>query len=343
MPKRLQIQLLLLDNIIWVIVAAFFLVNVLITPRFATYNNIINIFYHSAIMSLLVLGQGLVMVSGHLDLSLESTLAFAPGVAMLLATQWLPGGMSPLTAIAVTLLLGALIGLFNGFCVAKIKVNPLLQTLSLLIMLRGLILFLVPFSIFPLPEVYTFLGSARMPGNIPIAIPVVIIIFLLFHLIIKYTSFGRRFMATGGNPRASFISGINTDRMVIYVFTLAGLLAAVAGLLAAGRQGAISNSMGNGMVMLAFAGAILGGTSLDGGKGTPGGMFGGAILLGMISNSLNLLGVQATLVYATEGALIFVAIIIDRLRFKVRSRLLHNEQVRKMLHTGENNEIQVSA
>ncbi|HBC92816.1 MAG TPA: ABC transporter permease, partial [Pelotomaculum sp.] len=332
MPKKLQVQLFLLDNLIWVIVAGFFLLNVLITPKFATYDNLVNILYHSAIMSMLVLAQGLVMIIGLLDLSIESILAFAPGIALLLATKWLPGSIDPITCILITLAVGALVGLFNGVFIAKIGVNPFLQSLSMLIMLRGVVLFLVPFSIFPLAQVYTYAGQARMAGNIPVAIPIILIIFIIFHFVLQHTTFGRYFVATGGNAKASFVSGINTSKMVIWAFVISGMLAAVAGLLAAGRQGSISNSMGEGMVMLSFAGAILGGASLDGGKGTPLGMLGGALLLGMIANSLNLLGVNVSLVYATQGALIFLAIVIDRVREKVRNHLLHQEQVKKLLH-----------
>ncbi len=331
MPKKLQLELFLLENLIWVILIGFFLLNAFITPMFATYGNLVNILYHSAIMSMLVLGEGLILVIGHLDLSIESTLVFAPGIAMLLATRWLPFHLDPVTTIILTLAVGALVGWFNGVCIAKIGVNPFLQSLSMMIILRGLVLFLVPLSIFPLDKIYIYAGQARMIGNIPVAIPIVIIIFLIFQFVLQYTSFGRHFMATGGNARASYISGINTGRMVTYAFMIAGLLAAVAGLLAAGRQGSVSNSMGEGMVLLAFAGAILGGASLEGGKGTPLGMLGGALLLGMISNSLNLLGVGVTLIYATQGALIFVAIVLDRVRIKLRNYLLHQEQVRKLL------------
>lgn len=330
MSKKLRLELFLLDNLIWVLVTIFFLFNAVVTPNFATTGNIINIFYHSSIMSMLVLGEGLIMVIGLLDLSLESILAFAPGMAMLLAVKWIPGGLSPVACILLTLLVGALVGLFNGYLISRIQVNPFLQTLSMLIMLRGIVLFLVPFSIFPLPETYSFIGQARVFGNIPVAIIVVITIYLIFHFVLQNTTFGRKFIATGGNPRASYVSGINTSKMIMIAFMLSGFLAAVAGLLAAGRQGSVNNSMGTGMVMLAFAGAILGGASLEGGKGTPIGMLGGALLLGMISNSLTLLGVQATLVYATQGALIFLAIIIDRLRIYMRNHLLHQEQYRKL-------------
>lgn len=331
MPRKLQIQLFFLDNLIWVIIAFFFVLNAIITPNFATYNNLLNILYHSTILSMLVLAQGLVMVIGKLDLSIESTLAFAPGVAMLFATKWFAGGLDPITCIILTIVIGGLVGLFNGFCIAKIKVDHFLQSLSMLIVLRGLVLFLVPFSIFPLPKAYTYAGQAKMIGNIPVAVFLTLLIYLVFHLVFQYTTFGRNFLSTGGNPKASYIAGINTNRMVMMAFVISGALAAVAGLLAAGRQGSVSNSMGEGMVMLSFAGAILGGVTLTGGKGTPIGMLGGALLLGMFSNSLNLLGVGVNLVYAATGGLIFLSIIIDRIRERLRSYLLHREQVNKLL------------
>ncbi len=330
MSKTLKIQLFLIDNLIWLIVIGFFLVNAVLTPKFSSYSNIINIFYHSAIMSMLVLGQGLIMMIGRLDLSLESTLVFAPGIAMLLATKWLPGGMDPIIAILVTLVLGALVGLFNGICIAKIGVNHFLQTLSLMIILRGLAFFLLPFAVFPLPETYSWLGRARVFGDIPVSVIVMLLIFIVMHFIMQYTAFGRHFIATGGNPKASFIAGINTNRMLIYAFVISGVLAAVAGLITAGRQDSVASTMGEGMVLLSFAGAILGGASLTGGKGTPIGMLGGALLLGMFSNALNLRGVEVTLVYATKGALIFIAIILDRGKEKLRAHLLHQEQIRQL-------------
>src|SRR5690606_24558947 len=302
MKRSVRIQMVLMDNLIWVIVVAFFLVNAFVTPRFATPTNIINILYHSSIMSMLVLGQGLVLINGRLDLSLESTLAFSVGGAILLGMKVFPALSNPYIAIVLTLLIGALVGLFNGFCIAKLKINPFLQTLASMIVLRGLMLYFVPMSIFPLDRVYTYIGAGRMWGNIPVSVPLVILIFVGFHILLQRTPFGRQFIATGGNPRASYISGVNVDRITISAFVLAGILAAVAGLLAAGRQGSVTNTMGEGMVLLAFAGALLGGASLQGGAGTPLGMLGGALLLAMFSNALNLLGVGVHLVYASKGA-----------------------------------------
>jgi simple sugar transport system permease protein/ribose transport system permease protein len=325
----MRLQLIALDNLIWAILICFFLINALFTPNFLVYDNIINIFYHSAILSMLVLGQGLVLLTGNLDLSIESTLAIAPAVAMLAATKWVPG-IGPYAAIILTLGMGAFIGLFNGFVVARVGIHSFIHTLSMLIILRGLTLFLVPFAIYKLDPTYTFIGSARVSGNIPVAVLFMLSIFIIMHLILHNTPFGRHLLATGGNPKASFISGIDTGRMVIYGFVLAGILAAVAGLMAAGRQDAINNTMGKDMVLLSFAGAILGGASLRGGRGTPLGMLGGALLLGMIDNSLTLIGINVFILYACYGLLIFLAVVLDRLKAKWREHLFHQESLRRL-------------
>lgn len=334
MSKKVKIELFLLDNIIWVIVVIFFLLNAFFTPYFASYTNIVNIFYHSAILSMLVLGLGLTIMVGKLDLSLESTLVFAPGLATIIMTKWIVGGINPILLIILTLLLGGLVGYINGIFIAMIQVTPFLQTLSMMIILRGLALFLLPLSIFPLAEivgsVFTFPGGGRIFWDIPVAIPIIIVIFIIFHFLLHFTPYGRRVMSTGGNPRASFVSGIEIEKIVISIYVLAGMLAAVAGILAAGKQDSISNSMGQGLILLAFAGAILGGASFEGGKGTALGMFGGALLLGMFSNSLNLLGVSVDLVYAAQGMLILVAIVIDRIRTERRSKLLQYEKIKEL-------------
>jgi len=236
---NLRFKLLILDNLIWALVLGFFVINAVFTTNFFTYENAVNIFYHSSIMSMLVLAQGIVIMIGALDLSIESTLAFAPGLALLICMQWLPFTLPPVVAILLTLAVGVLIGLFNGVFVAKVGVNPLVETMSVMIILRGLVLYLVPFSIFPLAHLYKFAGQARIPGDIPVAVIIMLLVYAFFHFLFRYTTFGRRFMATGGNRTAAYIAGINTNGMIVSAFVLAGFLAAVAGLLTAGRQGSV--------------------------------------------------------------------------------------------------------
>ena len=326
MEKKTQIVVFLLNNLIWVILALLVLVNIFITPKFFTYRNLTNILYHSSILSMLVLAQGIIMATGQLDLSLESTLAFAPAIGVLFMTQWTPG-LNPYVAVLLTLVVGGLVGYFNGYCVTKIGINTFLQGLSLLIILRGLVLFLVPFAMFNLDKVYTFAGRAKLPGHIPVAVILMLAVFAICQFFIKRTRYGRYFFATGGNLRASYISGINTDRVITAAFVIGGVLAALAGLLAVGRQNSVTNQMGTNMVLLAFAGAILGGTSLAGGKGTPLGMLGGALFLGTINNSLTLLGVNVFLVYATQGILIFLALLLDRAKDKMYAWVFERERL----------------
>jgi ribose/xylose/arabinose/galactoside ABC-type transport system permease subunit len=336
MSNELKIKLFLLDNIIWVMLFLLFALGATGVPEFSSWPNIVNILYHTTIMSMLVLAQGMVLMSGNLDLSIDGILAFAPGVVILAASRWFPGVLgNPYLCIFLTLILGGVVGLFNGLCVSKLGMNAFTQTLSVSIILRGLILFLIPLSIFPLHPVYSFIGKARFTslGNIPVAIFVTFAIYLFVHIVLKHTVFGRNYMATGGNIRASYVAGINTSRMIIAGFVMAGVLSGVAGLLMAGRQDSVSNTMGSGMTILAFAGALLGGTSLSGGKGSAFGMLGGALLLGMFSNALNLLGVTVTLVHAAEGTLIFLAILVDRFRVQLRGKLLRNEQLKKLRHS----------
>lgn len=324
-----KIELFILDNLVWLLLLIFFVINAFATPSFFTLRNQINILFQSSLLGMLVLAQGIVMMVGELDLSLDATLAFAPGITILLATSVFVG-LNPVVCILLTLLLGCLVGAFNGIFVAKVKTNSFLTTLSTQIMMRGMVLFLIPFSIAGLDPVYSFLGKGKISGLIPVAAIAFVAIFLIFEFIFRKSVFGRKFTLTGGNRQASFISGINTDTVIIRAFVLAGLLAAIAGLIAAGRQNAISNIMGTGMVMMAFAGAILGGCSFSGGMGKPIGMLGGALLLGMIDNSLTLQGVDVNLVSATKGLLIFIAILLDRARFKLNAQIFHKENLRKL-------------
>lgn len=322
-----KFKLFVLDNLVWLLIVMFFIYNTISTPSFFTAKNQINILFQTSLMGMLVLAQGIVMMVGELDLSLEATLAFAPGLTILLTTIT---ELNPLLCILITLLIGALIGLFNGVCVAKMKANSFLLTLSSQIVMRGLVLFLIPFSLSSLNPLYTVLGRGKI-GVIPVAAVAFIVIFAVAEVVFSKTIFGRKFILTGGNRQASYISGINTDRVIIRAFVIAGLLAAVAGLIAAGRQNAVSNSMGTNMGMMAITGAILGGCSFSGGMGKPIGMFGGALLLGMIDNALTLKGVNVNLVSMTKGILIFVAILLDISKFKIKAGIMYKENLKKLV------------
>lgn len=327
--KMTKIKLKILDNLIWIILLILVIVNAIITPVFFSSGNLVNIFYHSVVLGFLIMAESLCLLTGNFDLSIESTLAFAPAISILIMMEWIPG-FNPIIAILLTLVVGGIIGFFNGLMISYNKVNPFLQTLAMQIIFRGLTYKLVPMSIFGLPMAFTFLGSYRVFGSFPLAVLVMLVGFLMIHLLLSYTKFGRSLIAIGGNERASFISGIDTKKVKTIVFVISGVLAAMAGVLAVGRQMSITNKMGESLVFMAFAGSVMGGVSLDGGIGNAVGMLGGMLVLGVIDNSLTLLGVDAFMVYAVKGILIFLAIILDNSKIKIRERIILNAEKSKL-------------
>ena len=181
MRKGTTIILFALKNVIWVILLIFVIIAALFIPKFFGVRNFVNIFYAVSALSMIVLAQGICLLSGNFDLSVESTIGFAPMIGALLIFKWLPG-ISPFYALIFTLLIGALIGLFNGLVVTKIKLNAFLQTLALLIFLRGLMLFLMPRTLYNFPKTFIFLGNAKI-GSFPVAILVVLFIYFSFYII----------------------------------------------------------------------------------------------------------------------------------------------------------------
>ncbi|TET12628.1 ABC transporter permease [Candidatus Aerophobetes bacterium] len=310
-----KVRDVIIYNIGWLIIVGMLIGGRAFIPGFFVIRNLINILFHSSILGMLVLAESVCLISGQLDLSIESTLAFSVGIASLWMTQG-SMGVSGLWGIAITVLVGLLIGAANGVCVVKLRIHPFLMTLAVLIILRGLMLYLIPRTIFGLPKDYVFIGSARI-----LTLPLPIFLFLgmygIFHGILRYTPFGRALYATGGSTKAAFAVGISTDKVLVASFVISGFLASLAGLIMAGRMQAVTNGMGEGMVFLALAGAIIGGVSLKGGVGTAFQAFCGVIILGMIDNMLVLSRFSPYLVYAVKGFLVLVAIVIDSFRQRI--------------------------
>jgi ribose/xylose/arabinose/galactoside ABC-type transport system permease subunit len=328
MSKLSKISLILIDNLIWVILILYFIINIFTTPSFASYGNIINIFYQSASLSMLVLAQGLILLLGYMDLSIESTLVFAPTIAVLVLTRYFPA-ITPGGAIILTLLVGSFVGLFNGIMITRFHINPFLQTLSMLIILRGLVLYVIPEGLSKFSKIYTFVGGGRIIFDIPVAVLVMFIVFIVINFILNKTIYGRQVIATGGNNITARISGVNVKNVILITFIISGVLASVAGLIITGRQAAVTNIMGQGLVFNSFAGAIIGGVSLKGGIGKVSGMLGGVLLLGVINNSLNLIGMNLYLIYATSGLIIFIAIILDQSKEKLKAYIYYREDIKR--------------
>lgn len=234
--------------------------------------------------------------------------------------QWLPAVVNPLVAIVITVLMGALVGLFNGVASVLMRVNAFLITLATLLILRGLSVYLVPEGIYNLPDGYTYLGGAQVAG-IPVAIFVAAAAFVVAYMVMNRHSFGKALQAVGSNRRAAHIAGIHVNRTLMYAFVLAGTCAAIGGLLEIGRTQSVSANTGTGSILLVFAAVILGGTTLTGGYGRVTSVAGAVIVLGAINNLLNLSGIDPSIRQVVYGMIllagIYVASFQDRLRERV--------------------------
>ena len=306
--------LFLLNNFIWVLVVFFFLYGAISIPKFTSFQNITNLLYQSSATSMMILGMALCLLSGHFDLSLESTFAFGPAIGILFVTIWFPN-TNYIIGIIIALAVGAVVGFFNGILVVKLKINSFLATLAMLIVLRGIVNFFTTQGIYTLKPGWLILGSGRFPGTIiSYSIPVTMGLFLIFNYIINNTAFGKNIIATGSNSKAAYLAGINVDRIWILVFTIAGVISSFGGLIGVGRMRAFLNTMGEGEILLVFAGTVLGGISLAGGEGKIINALGGSFLLIIIATLLNLSGISPFLIKTFQGIILLIAILLGNLK-----------------------------
>jgi simple sugar transport system permease protein/ribose transport system permease protein len=298
-------------------IAVLVLVGALIDSAFLSGDNIVNVLQQQTELSLLVLAEAIILIAGKFDLSLESTVGLAPALAVGLVIPAASNGLGvelpAWTAIPLCLLIGALVGAFNGLLIVRFKLSAFIVTLGMLIVLRGLqIGFTGGQNLFELPESFLYLGNARWLG-LPASIWICGVLFAIGIVVLGYFRHGRSIYAIGGNADAARAAGIRADQVVWTVFVIGGLLAALAGLLMTGRLGSVAADQGNGMIFTVFAAAVIGGVSMDGGKGTLFGGLCGVLVLGLINNILTLAGVSAQWIQAIYGAIILLALIMARL------------------------------
>jgi ribose/xylose/arabinose/galactoside ABC-type transport system permease subunit len=276
--------------------------------------NTLNIARQISMITIIAIGMTFVIISGGIDLSVGSIVAFTGVIAAMIlnASGGKVSGNIPL-AIIGALTAGILIGAFNGFIVARFKVPPFIVTLSTMIGFRGLV-FLIsggrPVS--NLPEAFYWLGGGDLLLPVPILIMLLIIAAAWY--LAKHTKFGRYTYAIGGNEEAARLSGINISKMKVMVYALCGLLSAVSGLILASRLFSGDPKSGQLYELDAIAAAVVGGTSLSGGKGTILGTFLGALIIGVISNGLNLMSMESYTQNIIKGAVILIAVLLDQMR-----------------------------
>lgn len=278
-------------------------------PSFLSIQNLPNLLVQSLFIMLVAFGTMIVLSTGGIDLSVGSIIGLAGG-----ATGWLMmSGLNMWIAILAGLSVGLLIGTINGLIITKLGVSAFLVTLAMQYIGRGLLFLLTkdePISNFATPE-FAFLAQGKVLG-IPMPVLITLVIFLLLHFIFKSTSYGRLVIAAGSNTEAARLSGVSTERIKISVYAFSGLLAAVAGILLTSRLTSVLPSMGNGYELDAIAAAVIGGTSLFGGKASVVGVAIGALILALVSNGLDLLQVNQFYRLIITGLIIIIAVAIER-------------------------------
>ncbi len=280
----------------------------LLSPSFLTVSNLLNIARQVSINAILAAGMTFVILTAGIDLSVGSVLACSGAVmAGLLA-----GGTPLVAGIGAGLILGTLLGLVNGAVVTRGKVQPFIATLAMLTIARGATLVYTDGRpITGLPDAFVWLGAGDV-GRIPVPVIIMAVVFLVAHLILSRTVLGRYVYAIGGNEEAARLSGVNVIRVKTLVYAISGLLAAVSGVVLTARLNSAQPTAGSGYELDAIAAVVLGGTTLAGGEGSIGGTLLGAFIIGVINNGLNLLNVNPFYQQVVKGAVILLAVLLDR-------------------------------
>ena len=288
-----------------------------VNPAFLTVENFLNILQQSSELSVVVIAESLILLAGKFDLSLESVVGLAPmlGAWLMVKDSSIGGsgiGLNAYMAILIVLATGALLGAVNGFLVVKMKLNAFIVTLSMLILLRGVTLGMTNGkTLFDLPEPYLYLGTAKWL-SVPASIWIAGILYALFGAFLRYHRIGRAVYAIGGNAEAARVAGIQVDRTLWGIYIVAGVLSALAGLMLTGRIASVVASQGQNMIFYVFAAAVIGGISLNGGRGRLLGALTGVLLLGTLQNVLTLSQIPAFWIDSVYGAIILFSLILAR-------------------------------
>ena len=309
------------DNIgiIIALLAMFIFLTVFPTTRstFLTPKNMFNILRQNASNLFLATGMTMVIILGGIDLSVGSVIALSGVVAAGCVVNFgLPEVVGFIAAIAV----GALVGLFNGFIICKTDIPPFIVTLASMNITKGIALVLTGGApIRCMTDAFKFPGAGYV-GPVPTPVILMVVIFIIAALMINKTQLGRHNYAVGGNVQAAKFSGISVEKVKFIVYSYTGLMAGIAGVVIASRLYSGQPTAGDGAEMDAIASVVVGGTSMSGGSGRIGGTLIGVLIIGVLNNGLNLMGVDSNFQYIVKGLVILLAVYVDFLRNKKAGR-----------------------
>lgn len=282
------------------------------SPEFRTWSNFLSLLRQSSINGLIAFGMTCVILTDAIDLSVGSVLALSTALCAGMITAGVPAGL----AMILALILGAALGVVSGVLVTKGRLQPFIATLITMTVYRGLTMIFTngkPISNLGDSFVLKLVGKGNF-YHIPIPVILLILIFLIFFFLLNKTTFGRRVYATGSNWKSAKLAGVNIHKTKIIVYGISGLMATLSGLILLSRLGSAQPTLGDGYELDAIAAVALGGTSMSGGRGKIYGTFIGVLIIAVLNNGLNILGVSSYYQDVIKGLVILVAVLSDRKR-----------------------------
>lgn len=280
-----------------------------VTNKFLTMNNILNIMRQTSVNALVAFGMLFVLLTGGIDLSQGSIVGFSMGIITFL---YLSGIENSFLMIVLPIVVGTLCGLINGLVFTKLHLpHPFVSTLGMMQVLRGITLIITqskPVSGFAKPVLWV--GSASV-FRIPVCFLLVIVVVVIVSVFLNKTPMGRQIYSVGGNLEAARLAGIKVDFTLTTTYALSGLMCGLAAIVLVGRVGSTYPLAGEGYEMDAVAACVIGGASFSGGKGTVGGTLVGALIIAVVNNGLNLLGASQDVQKVVLGIVIILAILVD--------------------------------
>lgn len=297
------------QGLLVIFVIAFAAVSLLV-PSFLTERNMLGLFQSVVTIGIVACTMMFCLASRDFDLSVGSIVAFTGMVAVMASNA----SGSIIVGLIAALACGTFVGFVNGAIIAKLKINALITTLATMQIVRGLALISSDGRAVGIndPGFYQ-LALSRFFG-IPTPIWIMVILFCVFGFVLNRSVFGRNTLAIGGNPEASRLAGVNVDGMRIWIFTIQGLVCAVAGILLASRITSGQPNAATGLELSAISACVLGGVSLAGGRAAMTGVIVGVLILGIAENAMNLLNIQAFYQYLVRGLILLLAVLLDNVR-----------------------------
>ncbi len=281
------------------------------SPAFLQIRNLQNILVQAAVTGVMAVGMTFVIMTAGIDISVGGILYLTLVLATEFSLKTEIGQSSPILIYLVAVVLGSVLGLVNGLLINYIGINPLITTLATLTLYRGLAIHINQARITIPNQTARFLGIGDI-GGIPMPLITVVIIMLIGMFLLRYTRFGRYALSTGSSQRSAVESALPVKTVLLVCYTLAGLMAGLAGMILLGRVGAVQTDMGIGIEFTVITAVVLGGTLLSGGTASMLGSVMGAIFLVMIDNGLNLIHASAFIYDIVRGGVLIGAVLIDR-------------------------------